>query len=227
MAIRQPQWRGLSGPRTAPAYGVNTWTGEPYPLEIDPINWGLHVVDSEHHEIHEGASYTAYYTRTTANTDGHRSGLYIKTPPRSDNTLRAHLVVAFAASHAANLSVCEGVTIAANVGTHTGVIINRHRDLPRVSQCRNNATPPAVGYYTTLDETAIAGDGTWATGTVLRIEPLRAGGGPNAVGGVSRGTEEYVLKADTAYVFLLTNTAANLNTHWIFADWYEHRKYDH
>ena len=36
------------------------------------------------------------------------------------------------------------------------------------------------------------------------------------------GTEEYILKANTKYVFLITNTAASANDHLIEIDWYEH-----
>lgn len=208
-------------------YGYNVWAGSWLPLEIDPINRGLHVIESEHHEIHEATSFSAYYTVTTAATDGHRSGLYIKTPPSSENTNRCHAIISFAASTAANLSICEGVTIAANVGTHTGTIINRFRDASRVSGCFNNATVPSKGYFTTLTEAQIAADGTWATGTIIRAEPIRVGEGPKPAGGSSRGIQEYILKSNTAYVFLLTNTAASANTHYILVDWYEHKTLEH
>lgn len=208
-------------------YGYNVWKKSYYPVEIDPITWGLHTISSDHHEIHEGASFTAYYTVTTAATDAHRSGLYIKTPEISFNTKRCHMVVSFAASTAANFSICEAPTIAANVGTHTGVIYNRYRDSIRKSACFNNATAPESGKYTTLTEAQIAGDGTWATGTVIRSEPLHIGDGPKPAGGAGRGQEEYILKANTAYVFLITNTTASANTHFILCDWYEHREFDH
>jgi hypothetical protein len=208
-------------------YGYNLWTKGWLPLEIDPINRGLHCIESEHHEIHESTSFTAYYTVTTAATDAHRSGLFIKTPPTDENTERVHMLVSFAASTAANFSICEAPTIAANIGTHTGIIYNRFRDSSRISKCKNNATVPLLGYYTTLTEAQIAADGTWATGTVIRTEPLRVGDAPKPAGGSSRGTQEYILKADTKYVFLITNTAASANTHFILIDWYEHRTLAH
>lgn len=208
-------------------YMQNLWDGNFYPIEADPITRGLHEIESEHHQIHEGYSFTAYYTVTTAATSGHRSGLYIKTPPTTENTNRAHVVVSFSASTAADFSICEAPTIAANVGTHTGVIQNRHRDSTNVSGCFNNETSTVRGYYTTLTEAQIAADGTWATGTILRTEPLAAGDGPKPAGGSSRGAQEYILKADTKYVFLLTNTTASANTHHILVDWYEHRKMAH
>lgn len=209
------------------AYAYDVWSDNYRPLEIDPINWGLHVIDSEHHEIHEASSFTAYYTVTTAATSGHRSGIYLKTPKKEKNTKKCHMIASFSASTAADLSICEGATVAANVGTHTSPILNRYRDIAKASGCFNNATAPEQGFITTLTEAQIAGDGTFATGTVIRKEPMRVGDSPKPAGGATRGTEEYILKTDTAYVFLLTNTAASANAHFILLDWYEHRKFAH
>lgn len=175
------------------------------------------VIDFAHAEIHEGDSYTAYYTRTTASTNAHRSGLYIKTPVGK----LCHMVVQFASSTAANYSICEAPVIAANIGTHANVIYNRYRDSANTSGCFDNATVRAANRYTTLTETQIAGDGTWTTGTVIRSAPLTAGSGPKPAGGSTRDTQEYILKANTAYVFLLTNTTADANVHNILCDWYE------
>lgn len=217
----------LTEPYRKILYGYNVRKNSYYPVEIDPINWGLHTISSDHHEIHEGSSFTAYYTVTTAATDTHRSGLYIKTPAEDSNTKRCHMIVSFAASTAATFSICEAPTIAANVGTHTSVIYNWFRDSTKTSGCYNNATVRVAGYYTTLTEAQIAADGTWATGTVIRSEPMRVGDSPKPAGGTGRGQEEYILKANTAYVFLLTNTAASANTHFILCDWYEHREFAH
>jgi len=205
----------------------NIWDGEYYDLEVDPISHGLHTIESDHHQLHEGYSFSAYYTITTAATDEHRSGLFIKTPPETENTNRVHVVVSFAASTAANFSICEAPTIAANIGTHTPEIINRYRGKNIKSGCFNNATTPAQNYYTTLTEAQIAADGTWTTGTVIRSEPLRVGDAPKPAGGQSRATTEYILRPDTKYVFLLTNTAASANAHFILVDWYEHRDMRH
>ena len=188
-------------------------------VRIDAATHMLVTVEDDEHHIHEGDSFTAYYARTTDATDGHRSGLYIKTP---SGTKLFHLIASFACSTGADLSVLEAPTIAANVGTHANVIYNRFRDDATASIALDNATSAAVNKFTTLDETEINGDGTWATGTVLRTEPLTVGSSPKPAGGSSRGTQEYILKANTAYVFLLTNTAASANDHLIEIDWYEH-----
>lgn len=185
---------------------------------LDAISHAMETIDFGHHEIHDGTAYTAYYTLTTAATDGHRTGLYLRTP--SDGR-RVHVVASFSASTAARYSICESPTIAANIGTHAQPIYNRDRDSGRVSGCLDNAASPAVGKYTTLTEAQIAGDVTWATGTVIRSEPLRVGDAPKPAGGAGRDAQEYILKADTGYVFLVTNTAGSANTHYILVDWYE------
>ena len=189
-------------------------------LRVDAITHTLQTIEYAHHEIHGGSSFTAYYTRTTAATSGHRSGLYIQTPAAGGKLL--HIVAQFSASTAANYSICEAPTIAANVGTHGGVIYNRYRDHAGTSGCFDNATVAAVNKFTTLTEAQIAADGTWAVGTLLRTAPLTVGSGPKPAGGAGRDSQEYILKAATQYVFLITNTSADANAHHILIDWYEH-----
>jgi len=187
---------------------------------LDASTHAISTIEYEHHEIHAERSFSAYYTRTTAATNAHRSGLYIKT----DATIEIHMVIHFAVSTAAYFTVCENPTIAANTGTHGVAIYNRDRNSDETSVCLDNATSAALNKYTTLNETQISGDGTWATGTILRTEPLEVGKGSKAVGGEYRGVQEYILKKSTDYVFLLTNSAASANVHHIHCDWYEHTR---
>ena len=191
-------------------------------IRLDDSTHALHTIDYPHHEIHSGSSYTAQYSITTAATSGHRSGIYIKTPAVKE----IHLVVSFSATHAADASIQQAPTIAANIGTHAVQIINRNLGSSKTSQLTDNATVPAANKITTLSEAQIAGDGTWALGTVVRDVPLTTGTGPKPLGGNARSSQEYILKPSTAYVFLLTNTAASANTHHILIDWYEHTARD-
>ena len=194
-------------------------------MRLDSSTHALEIIDYAHHEIHGGSSFTAHYTITTAATSGHRSGLYIKTPSTASGK-KIHLIVEFSASTAADFSICEAPTIAANTGSHAVAIYNRKRDSTKTATVTDNATSPAANKVTTLSEAQIAGDGTWATGTIIRTAPLTAGAGPKPAGGSSRGSQEYILKAATAYVFLITNTAASANAHHILIDWYEHTDKD-
>ena len=188
-------------------------------LQVDGLTRALPIIEYEHHEIHSGSSFHCYFNNTTAATSGHRSGIYIKTPATGPHV---HIVVQFSCSVAANMSVCEAPTIAADTGTHTGVILNRYRDSTKASGCKNNAAVPVANRFTTLDNGQIVADGTWALGTVIMTEPLVAGSGPKPAGGSTRGDQEWILKANTAYVFLITNTVATANVHHISIDFYEH-----
>ena len=185
----------------------------------DGITDSLRTIEYEHHQIHEGNSFHAYFNNTTAATSGHRSGLYIKTPAISP---LIHVIVQFSCSVAADMSICEAPTIAANTGSHGAVIYNKYRDNIKTSGCFDNATVRAVNKHTTLNNDQIAGDGSWAVGTQIMNQPLVAEAGPKPAGGTARAEQEWILKANTAYVFLITNTVATANVHHISLDWYEH-----
>ena len=88
---------------------------------VDGITTALKTIEYEHHEIHSGSSFHAYFNNTTAATAGHRSGLYIKTPATGP---LCHIIVQFACSVAGDMSICEAPTIAANTGTHANIIYN-------------------------------------------------------------------------------------------------------
>ena len=185
---------------------------------IDASTGALIRISYVHHEIHGGSSFTTYYTRTTTADTAYRSGIYLLTPTDKE----VHMVASFSASTAATYSICEGVTIDANEGT-ASIIYNRDRNSAKTSLVRDNATTPALNYVTTWTEVQLAA-ANFSAGTVLRTEPLQVGSGPKPAGGVSRGTEEYILKKNTKYFFRITNTAASANTHHILLDWYEHTR---
>ena len=187
-------------------------------IRIDASTRSLNFIDYAHHEVHAGSSFSTEYEVTTAGTDAHRSGIYLLTPA----TPEIHLIAEFSASAAAYFSICEAPTIAAETGADGVAIFNRHRDSSNLSTLKDNATPQVVDKVSTINEAAFDGDATWATGTVIRTAPLQAGVGPKPAGGSSRGAQEYILKASTAYVFMLTNNGANANAHAILLDWYEH-----
>ena len=185
---------------------------------LDSITHALNTIDYAHHEIHGGTSFTADYTVTTAATDAHRSAIYLLTPV---SVPLLHMVVSFSASYAAQYSICEGVTIDLNEGTNGVVIYNRDRNSATTSAARDNATAHTANKVTTFTEAEIAG-ANFTTGTVIRTVPVVAGAVPKPAGGSSRDTQEYILKRNTPYVFLLTNVGANANVHHMLLDWYEH-----
>lgn len=184
---------------------------------LDPSTHAQNMMDAAVHKIHEGLSFTAFYTRTTDATNGHRSAIFIRTP----SVIEIHLTVNWACSSAATASICEAITIDVNEGTNGVIIYNRHRGSVNTSLMLDNATVPVAGRYGTWDEAAIAA-GNFASGTILRNAPLQVGAGPKPLGSAERGISERILKKDTKYFFLLTNAAALANVHFIFLDWQEH-----
>ena len=185
---------------------------------LDAITHAQNVIDYAHHEIHDGFSFSAYYTVTTAATDAHRSAIYLLTPATSPDL---HMIISFSASYAAIYSICEGVTIDLNEGTNAVAIYNRDRNSTKTSGARDNATAHAANKVTTFTEAEIAG-ANFTAGTIIRTVPVVEGAVPKPAGGASRDTQEYILKRGTPYVFLLTNVGANANVHHILLDWYEH-----
>ncbi len=184
---------------------------------IDPNTHAIETIENEHYEIHGGSSFTAYYTRTTDATDVHRSAIYLLTPVCCPDL---HLVIHFSASFAAFFTICEGATIDINTGTNGVTILNRNRNSIKTSKARDNATAHTVNAITTFTEVQIAA-ANFVCGTTIRTEPIIAGGGPKPAGGEYRGVQEYILKRNTPYIFLLTNVGANANVHHIHIDWYE------
>lgn len=189
-----------------------------YPI-IDASSHHLIALTDGEHEIHSGRSFSAQFTITTAATIGHRSGIFLKTP----TTPQIHMLFVGSASTAANLEICEAPTIAKNTGSHGVAVFNHRRDSAKESTVFDNATSPAINKVTTLSEAQITGDGSWSKGTVLPGSgPMSIGAGPRPAGGVSRDIAEYILKANTKYVILATNTASSANDHLVKFNWYEH-----
>ena len=191
-------------------------------LTIDASTRALNTIAYEHHEIHSGSSYTAQYDFTTAASAGDEMGIYMLTPA----TKEIHLVAEYSSSLAAIFTICEGVTLAANTGTDGVAIYNRNRNSTKTSEIQDNATTRAANKITTLTEAEFDGDATWACGTALRVVPVVAGAGPKPAGGSGRGSQEYILKHSTAYVFVLETVPATASAQSILLDWYEHTPKD-
>jgi hypothetical protein len=173
-------------------------------------------IDYVHQEIHEGNAFVSVYKTITANANSVRSAILFKTGEKE-----IHIVASFSCTTAANAGIYEAPTVASNVGIHTNIPINRNRTSTKTSTIISNATVPLSNRYTTLTEAQIVADGTFALGTELILEPLKTTSGVNALGGESRGQQEYVLNPDTKYLFIIQNTVASINDQLIILDWYE------
>ena len=184
---------------------------------IDPATLAAAIIDYAHYEIHSGSSFSVLYSRVTANSDNHRTAIAFSTP---DTTKWGHMVFTVSASGPAEVFLLEAMTIDDDAGTQA-TIKNRNRNSSKTSTMLSLETVPTANEVTTFDETAIAA-ANFSGGTELAYEQLGGGLGVRAIGGTSRGAQEWILKQNTKYIIYLQNVGANTNTHTISLDWYEH-----
>jgi hypothetical protein len=187
-------------------------------LRADLSTHSLQVIDYDHHEIHSGSSFHVGYSVTTASSDDDVTAIMLKTP---NTTKWCHITATFTCSDPAEAILLEGPTLADAGDGSDKAVLNRNRNSTTTSTVASLEDTPTVGSVTTMNETEWTAVGV-SGGTELEHVYLQGGSGPQAVGGVSRGTQEWVLKQDTIYVFYLQNTGANANAHSISLDWYEH-----
>ena len=185
-------------------------------LTTDKDVGGVVTITTPHQTIHRGNSFKLHYSVTTAPTDDHRTGVFLKTPTDKE----IHMVASFSVSAAGEFFICEAITIDVNEGTNAVVPLNRNRNSATTSTIYDNATTPAVGKYGTWTETQL-GNGNFSCGTELAYEPLVLGQGPKPSGGSSRDSQEKILKQNTKYLFYTQNIGAAANVHHIWLNWYE------
>jgi hypothetical protein len=193
-------------------------------LRVDSSTHSLQTIDYPHHEIHGGSAFTVHIQNTTANTDGHRTLLGFETPAGTTN---GHLIVEVSASAAASALLYEGITIDDDAGTEI-VIEDRNRVTDNTSIMQSFTNPVVVGSATWMLEAEIAA-ASFSSGTTLEHFILVAGSAPRALGGDSRGTQEWVLAPSTKYAVVIVNEGApgaGGNSHRIHLDWYEHQVKD-
>jgi hypothetical protein len=169
---------------------------------IDPSTHYAIVLDSEHHEVHDGAAYKL----------GARSSDISATPVHlsfttPDSIELQHLVADAYAVDAALLTITEAPTGGVTGGTAV-TPINRRRDSTNTSGITG----------------ALSGATAPTGGTVFPVEDLGAAAfGPGGIPGASRDAREWVLKPDTLYSFRLTGASGVGN---LTLRWYEHSDKD-
>ena len=188
-------------------------SGNYVPLRMDDETGTLVTIEFEHHEAHEGSMFACHYVQEVSDTND-RSIIAFKTP---NTTKRIHLLWGASATAAAHFYIFEGPTIASAVGA----------DLTIFNKERNSLTASVV--LSTKD--GVAGKATYFTeatmgqvtgGTEIAHEWIGAGSKGKAQAGASRGSIEWILKANTIYSFELKSADANDNSHTLILSWYEH-----
>lgn len=195
-----------------------------YPVmtaRVDPITGAAIAMEYEHHEIHEGKSFTAWQESVAPlpTVIGEETAIGFITPSLPT---RIHMIVDAWADDESVLEIRENPTVTLDTGADAGGL-GRHRSIGDTSLMLTQAAVPLVGSltsYTVLQ--AAAGD--LSGGTVLHHETLAIAAGPpfaSKLNTVSRGQREFILLPDTEYVVILTNSTGNPTVHNIILNWYE------
>ncbi len=166
-------------------------------LPTDDITGALQVIDTFHHEIHEGETFIASHLDINLADNG---TLILHLAP---GPTFSHLVFSGACGGDATVELMENPTI-------TGGAAVNERNMKR--------TAAEPGDTVVLEDPTINNPGT------MILDALIAGGtGGNAAGGFLglREQSEFILDPDKTYAVRLTNIAGNTKAASLIVQWYE------
>lgn len=176
---------------------------------FNPSTYALKVIDYEHHEIHAGSSFAASGTVDLAS--GGTINVAFVTP---NTTKYSHMIFGVTNELEAAINLYEGFVPSGTAdGGTIGVAVTAW------NRNRNSSTAATSLVYTGATVgTAVAG----TIGTLIWATHHGGGSASSRFGGENRSVNEWVLKANTRYLFQVINaTSSNNYTAWEM-DWYEH-----
>ena len=182
-SANQTNGNQIARPYLVDEYGVNAQMLGDNLFAGSPV-----IIESEHHEIHCGDSYTV--CRTADLTNGAVDTIIINVPNETGTPQKNyHTVITIVTEAEVQFDLYEGATTAAD---GTGITAyNRNR---------NSALTTGLTFFHTPT--------TPAGGTLICSRHW--GTGRNS-GGDSRGMQEFILKNNTKYRLVLTNATATNN----------------
>lgn len=184
---------------TTVMHGVNSDDATRYKaLKIDADVGGLIVTDHVHHEIHEGEMFTASYVLPHGSELGNDTSFDMLV---STSTKIPHLFGTVSVGGDAEILWYEGTTT-----TDDGTEITVY------NMNRNSSEAPVedVFYTPTID----------TIGTLLQHVFTPGGSGPQAGGGATRNTSEWLLKPSTKYLLRVTNRSGSAYMLSVHFEWY-------
>lgn len=161
---------------------------------VDSLTNSLVMIPYEHHELHEGSSYS--YSTIQSVADNGILDIVIKA-----NTKFPHLSSSISAGGLSRVQLSEGATFINGI-TGSGINLNR------------NATWGSNSYI-------ITGMALTATGTILEQSLILGGSGPQSVGDTSSSRNEIILASGVGYLLRTTNIAGTTKNIGINLTWYE------
>ena len=188
-------------------------TGQP---NINVVN-DVVVIDFAHQEIHDGDSFTCHYSQTAPTNIGDMTMVAFNTP---NTTKYIHMLAEWSSTAASTAAIYEVADLDVDEGTDLA-IYNRDRNSATASTVSTIETVPEAGKATSYTVAQAAG-ATLSTATPIYLKYLGAAAAGADTGGEQRDSNEFILKRNTQYAFVITNTTADDNTHNIVLNWYEH-----
>ena len=185
-------------------------------LKLDKMTNATVTIGYEHHEIHDGDSFSCHYSNDCTNI-GEMTLIAFNTP-----TCRHDLHLLFEASSTAGAYMAIYENSALDVGEGTALAIyNRNRNSSNASLVGSVVASPVIGQATSFNEAQAAGANLVTTTEIYRYYLGAAAAGTDHPGN-SRGDNEWILKRGTQYAFAVVSLTADDNTHNVILHWYEH-----
>jgi hypothetical protein len=175
---------------------------------LDSATGAANSIDYAHHEIHSGSSYAVHTAATLASAA--TITVAFKT---ADSAAWPHMIVSARSSGESNLKLYEGGTWTTSSGSAL-TCHNRNRNSSNTSGILGDSTGTFTAGVMVKGPTGVN------VGAATLFCEQHLGSGRN-VGGEARGVSEWILKANTNYVFVF-KSEANSNDCQIHLDWYEH-----
>jgi len=166
--------------------------------DIDSITSHLIIIASDHHEVHEGDSYTLSDTQSVDTTT---QNWMITTP---DTSTRAHMTFDIRCTGEVYILITEGADRAGSTA------------LTKINRDRNSSNTSALTIHR-----GYSGGTTDGATTIFTIRDGTTGNGNKTLAsGGNRGQNEFILKQNTKYII----TVQTFDTVWVTVNlnWYEH-----
>ena len=195
-------------------------------LQMDLASGTLAMIIWDHYKVHEGNSFMAHNAQEVTDI-GKRSAVTFQT---ADTTKWGHMVVTVQSTDEAVALLLEDLVIDSGAaGEPTALTaLNRNRNSSTASGFISQHATPVTGDVSVWTEAFLqdggSGNANWAVTSETELARIALGASLNpakSFGGVSRGTQEIILKQDTVYMILMTSGTANDNIMQITLDWYE------
>ncbi len=189
---------------------------------IDAVSLALIGISLEHSRVHQGVMFHAHHESNPASLPtnaGEETAIGFRTPAAAIS--RIHMIIDVRADEESVWELREDPTVVLNQGTRSQPR-NRFRD-SSISSLLNDLETNTPNGVSTFD----VGEANLADlsgGAILEHETLAIAGGPPFAGvanSEARGQREWILKAETEYVIIITSSTIADTVHEISLTWYE------